>query len=78
MLVAGYIAKQRSTGDAGQPSSAAGGLGGLLEGVFGGQAAGASSATPGAAPGGLASMLDLNGDGNPLDDILRMATKALR
>jgi len=77
MLVAGYIAKQRSTGDAGQPSSAAGGLGGLLEGVFGGQAAGASSATPGAAPGGLASMLDLNGDGNPLDDIMRMAGKAL-
>jgi hypothetical protein len=27
---------------------------------------------------GLASMLDLNGDGNPLDDILKMAGKALR
>jgi len=26
--------------------------------------------------GGLASMLDLNGDGNPLDDILSMAGKA--
>jgi len=32
-------------------------------------------ATPGAG-GGLASMLDLNGDGNPLDDIMRMAGKA--
>jgi hypothetical protein len=78
MLVAGYMAKQRSTGDAARPSQAAGGLGDLLGSVFGGQAAGASSATAGAAPGGLASMLDLNGDGNPLDDILRMATKALR
>jgi hypothetical protein len=28
--------------------------------------------------GGLSSMLDLNGDGNPLDDILRMAGKVLR
>jgi hypothetical protein len=27
---------------------------------------------------GLASMLDLNGGGNPLDDILRMAGKAMR
>ena len=27
---------------------------------------------------GLGSMLDLNGDGNPLDDILRMAGKAMR
>ena len=26
----------------------------------------------------LASMLDLNGDGDPLDDILRMARKAMR
>jgi hypothetical protein len=28
--------------------------------------------------GGLASMLDMNNDGNPLDDILRIAGKALR
>ena len=27
---------------------------------------------------GLASMLDLDGDGNPLDDILEMAGKAMR
>ena len=26
---------------------------------------------------GLASMLDLNGDGNPLDDILRVVGKAM-
>ncbi len=30
-----------------------------------------------AAPG-LVSMLDLNDDGNPLDDILRMAGKVIR
>lgn len=35
-------------------------------------------AATGGAGAGLGSMLDLNGDGNPLDDILRMAGKALR
>ena len=76
MLVAGYMAKQRSGGDAAQASPASGGLGGILGSMLGGQAA--SGAAPGAAAGGLGSMLDLNGDGNPLDDILQMATKALR
>lgn len=72
MLVAGYMAKQRG-GGAEQPAAAAGGgLGGLLGSLLGGRAGG------GAAPGGLASMLDLNGDGNPLDDILSMARKAMR
>jgi hypothetical protein len=28
--------------------------------------------------GGLASMLDLDGDGNPLDDILRMIGRGMR
>ena len=36
---------------------------------------GAAGAQP---SGGLGSMLDLNGDGNALDDILRMAGKAMR
>jgi hypothetical protein len=72
MLVAGYMAKQPGAGAAAQPTAAGSGLGGLLGNLLGGgQAAG--SATP-----GLASMLDLNGDGNPLDDILKMAGKALR
>jgi hypothetical protein len=53
-----------------------GGLGGLIGSVLGGQTAG-GGATSSAAPA-LASMLDLNGDGNPLDDILRMAGKAMR
>jgi hypothetical protein len=72
MLVAGYMAKQGGGAPAGQ---AGGGLGGLLGGLLGGGAASAPS--PGA-PGGLASMLDLNGDGNPLDDILGMAGKMMR
>lgn len=71
MLVAGYMAKQNGSGQ--QASS--GGLGGLLGGLLGGTAA-SSGATQG--PGGLASMLDLNGDGNPLDDVLNMAGKFMR
>ena len=52
MLAAGYMAKQRTTGDA----------------------------TPGAAPrrGGLGSLIDMDGDGNPLDDILRMGGRLFR
>lgn len=79
MLVAGYMAKQGGGAAAAQPASARGGLGGLLGGLLGGAGSGARDSAPGAAPpGGLASMLDLDGDGNPLDDILNMAGKALR
>jgi hypothetical protein len=47
-------------------------IGGLLRG-------GGSSASPGTpATGGLGSLLDWNGDGNALDDILRMAGKMMR
>ena len=73
MLVAGYMAKQRP-GAGAQPQAGSGGLGDMLGGLLGGQS-GTSTAGAG---GGLGSMLDLNGDGNPLDDILRMAGKALR
>ena len=64
MLVAGYMARQQGAGAA---SPSAGGLGGMLGGMLGGQSPGLG--------GGLGSMLDLNGDGNPLDDILRMAKR---
>jgi hypothetical protein len=81
MLVAGYMAKQRG----GAAASAGGGLGGLLGGLTGGLGGGARAATQaptqsGAAPAsrGLGSMLDLNGDGNALDDIMRMAGKMFR
>ena len=68
MLVAGYMAKQQGGGGA----AGAGGLGGLLGGLLGGRTAGSGSPAAGAGLPGLASMLDLNGDGNPLDDIMRM------
>ena len=71
MLVAGYIARQGSAGQS-QEATGAGGLGGMLGGLLGGSGGGAAGG------GGLASMLDFDGNGNPLDDILRMAGKTLR
>lgn len=76
MLVAGFMAKQQGGGEA-SPSAPTGGLGELLGGLLGGRAGASAGAAPGIG-GGLASMLDLNGDGNALDDILRMAGKAMR
>ena len=67
MLVAGFMSRQ-----AGGRSQSGGGLGDMLGGLLGGNAG------PAAGRGGLAGMLDLDGNGNPLDDILRMAGKAMR
>ncbi len=90
MLVAGYLAKQ---GGDQQGGGLGGLLGGLLGGGSGGQGAGGGlggilgsvlgggqSAAPagGGGLGGLASMLDFDGDGNPLDDIIGMAGKLAR
>jgi hypothetical protein len=69
MMIAGYMSSDRQAASSAGPAAGAG-LGGLLGGLFGG---GPSGGRAGA--GGLASMLDMNGDGNPLDDILRMAGK---
>jgi hypothetical protein len=66
MLVAGYMARQQTAGAGAQASSGGGGLGGLLGGLLGGKGGGL---------GGLASMLDMDHDGNPLDDIIGMVTK---
>jgi hypothetical protein len=63
MLAAGYFSKQ------GGASAQAGGLGGML-----GQVLGQGKATG----GGLGSLLDLNGNGNSLDDIVGMAGKMFR
>jgi hypothetical protein len=71
MMAAGYMAKQ-SGGGAAQAAPAGGGLGGLLGGLLGGGGGGRAQG------GGLASMLDADGDGNPLDDILGMAGKLMR
>lgn len=59
MLVAGYLSRQRSGGADASVADAGG------------------SGTPGElfGPGGLASMLDADGNGNPLDDILRSLRK---
>ncbi|MFP5467043.1 MAG: DUF937 domain-containing protein [Gammaproteobacteria bacterium] len=81
MLVTGFMARQAGGGGAAmaqQAPSAGGGLesalGGLLGGVLGG---GGRQGAP-TAGGGLASMLDLDGDGNPLDDIMGMLGKVVR
>ena len=77
MLVAGYMAKQGGTAQGGQGGlgdliggalggGSGGGLGGMLGSVLGGGASGG---------GGLGSLLDLDGDGNPLDDIMGMVNK---
>jgi hypothetical protein len=70
MLVTGFMAKQ---GTAATMPQAGGGLGDVLGGLMGG------AQTPGrAGTGSLASMLDLDGDGNPLDDIIGMAGRFLK
>ena len=81
MLVAGFMAKQQGASPMAAPASmpAGGGLGDLMGSLLGGGgAAGAGGAMPRSAAPGLGSLLDLNGDGNPLDDILRMAGKVMR
>jgi hypothetical protein len=64
MLVGGYLSRQAAAPAASQLRPGMGGMTG-------------SGSTRAATPG-LASMLDLDGDGNPLDDILAMADKLLR
>jgi len=75
MMVAGYMAKQNSQSS---PPASSSGMGGMLGNVLGsvlggGQPQAAAPASGGL--GGLANMLDFNGDGNPLDDIMSMANK---
>ena len=73
MLVTGFMAKQSDSAGPAQESGGLGDLGGLigsLGGLFGG-----AGATGSGGLGSLSAMLDTNGDGNALDDILRMAGK---
>jgi len=74
-LVAGFMSRQGSTGQA-EPAAPMSGLLGDLLGGLGGQ--GGTQQSSGGLLGGLNSLLDANGDGNALDDILRMAGKAGR
>jgi len=77
MLVAGFMAKQQGGAAAAAPAAAGGGLGGALGGLLGGLLGGRAR-SGGGASSGWASMLDMDGDGNPLDDILQMAGKIMR
>ncbi len=94
MLVAGYLAKQGGgeqggglggilgnvLGGAlgGGQQQGGGGLGGVLGNVLGGALGGGQQAAPAGGLGGLGSLLDMDGDGNPLDDIIGMAGKLAR
>jgi hypothetical protein len=80
MLLAGYMSRQ-GTAAAGQKAAAqqAGGRGhvlaGLLGSLLGGRAGGAAGAQRSA---GLAELLDLDKQSNPLDDIVGMVGKLMR
>lgn len=65
MMAAGYMAKQ---------GGESGGLGGMLGNVLGGAMGGGAAPSAGGL-GGLGKMLDMDGDGNPLDDIMGMVNK---
>jgi len=69
MMVAGYMAKRGGTAQSG---AQAGGLGGGLGGLLGGLLGGGGGGSTGGGLGGLAAMLDADGDGNPLDDLLSL------
>ncbi|MEW4466576.1 DUF937 domain-containing protein [Parasphingorhabdus sp. JC815] len=73
MMAAGYMAKQNHAGSGTDADSESGGLSGLIGGLLGNASKNASGGL-----GGLGSLLDLDGDGNPLDDIIGMAGKLTR
>jgi len=75
MMAAGYMAKQAGGGAAAPAAPSGGGLGGMLGSLLGG---GSAAAAPSRAAGGLGSLLDMNGDGNALDDLMRMAGKFMK
>lgn len=75
MAVTGYLARQG--GAAASGGGLGGGLGGILGSVLGGAMGGGQpqAGGQGGILGSLSSMIDMNGDGNPLDDILKMAKR---
>ncbi|KTE02662.1 MAG: DUF937 domain-containing protein [Sphingopyxis sp.] len=76
MMAAGYMAKQGGQG--GESGGLSGGLGGMLGNVLGGAMGGGAAPSAGGlggSLGGLGKMLDMDGDGNPLDDIMGMVNK---
>jgi hypothetical protein len=81
MAVAGYMANHAGGAQAAPAQPESGGLGGMLGNVLGGMMGGGQQAAPqssGGMLGGLGSLLDMDHDGNPLDDIIGMAGKFAR
>lgn len=81
MMAAGAMTKNANAGGLGNLIGAAmgglggnGGGGGMLGNVLGAAMGGGQQGAPAGAGalGGLANMLDMNGDGNPLNDIMGM------
>ena len=76
MLVGGYLSSRGGAQGEGQ-----GGAGGMLGSILGAVLGGGQQAAPasgGGMLGGLGSLIDMNHDGNPLDDIIGMAGKLAR
>ncbi|MFM5948670.1 MAG: DUF937 domain-containing protein [Novosphingobium sp.] len=76
MLVGGYLSSR-----AGGQGEAQGGGGGMLGSILGAVLGGGQQTAPasgGGMLGGLGSLIDMNHDGNPLDDIIGMAGKLTR
>lgn len=76
MLVGGYLSA-RVGGSGSQGSGGLGSLGSIIGGLVAGDSAPAGQAhqSGGGLLGGLGKILDMDGDGNPLDDIVNMAGK---
>lgn len=78
MMAAGAMAKNASAGGLGNLIGAAmggSGGGGMIGNVLGSALGGGQGQAGGGALGGLANMLDMNHDGNPLNDIMGMLGK---
>lgn len=82
MLLTGYLSRQQAGSATAAPANGLGSLGNLgnlagqLLGGLGGQNARARTGNNG--NNGLLALLDMNGDGNVLDDIMRMASRMRR
>ncbi|MDP3906941.1 DUF937 domain-containing protein [Novosphingobium sp.] len=79
MLVGGYFSA-RAGGSGAQGSGGLDGIGSILGAVLGDNQGGNQNgtATGGGVLGSLGSLLDMDGDGNALDDILNMAGKLIK
>jgi hypothetical protein len=77
MAVGGMMMRQQGGASAAGTAAPAGGALGALGGLVGGLLGGGRGAAPaaGALGGALLGMLDQDGDGNPLDDVMRMLGK---